>query len=49
MSVFPSFRAERNESNTSILSASFEPEEEWNRDAVLDPAWEDQQKKVCLC
>jgi hypothetical protein len=23
------------------------PEEEWEREAVLDPAWERQQKKVC--
>jgi hypothetical protein len=25
------------------------PEEEWEREAVLDPAWERQQKKVFEC
>ena len=25
-----------------------QPEEEWDRDALLDPAWEKQQKKVKL-
>ena len=25
------------------------PEEEWEREAVLDPAWERQQKKVIEC
>ncbi len=25
------------------------PEEEWEREAVLDPAWERQQKKVDYC
>jgi hypothetical protein len=24
-----------------------EPEEEWEREGLLDPAWEKQQKKVC--
>uniref|UniRef100_A0A3B5LRV2 Alpha-actinin-2 n=1 Tax=Xiphophorus couchianus TaxID=32473 RepID=A0A3B5LRV2_9TELE len=23
-------------------------EEEWDRDMLLDPAWEQQQRKVCL-
>ncbi|KAJ9586207.1 hypothetical protein L9F63_020147, partial [Diploptera punctata] len=25
-----------------------EQEEEWEREGLLDPAWEKQQKKVCL-
>lgn len=25
-----------------------EPEEEWEREGLLDPAWEKQQKKVSL-
>lgn len=25
-----------------------EPEEEWEREGLLDPAWEKQQKKVCV-
>lgn len=25
-----------------------EPEEEWEREGLLDPAWEKQQKKVIL-
>lgn len=26
-----------------------EQEEEWEREGLLDPAWEKQQKKVCIC
>lgn len=26
-----------------------EQEEEWEREGLLDPAWEKQQKKVCTC
>ena len=26
-----------------------EPEEEWEREGLLDPAWEKQQKKVSVC
>jgi len=26
-----------------------EPEEEWEREGLLDPAWEKQQKKVNVC
>lgn len=25
-----------------------EQEEEWEREGLLDPAWEKQQKKVCI-
>ena len=24
-------------------------EDEWDRDMLLDPAWEQQQRKVCYC
>jgi hypothetical protein len=32
--------------NTNTIDGYMAPEEEWEREAVLDPAWERQQKKV---
>lgn len=40
------------ENGIDYSNGYMEPEEEWEREGLLDPAWEKQQKKVspiCFC